>query len=275
MYLGIDIGGTKTLVATLDDNGVIQQRLRFPTAKQYDVFIRNLSDTVAYLSTNTFIAACIGAPGLMDRKKGIGIAFSNLPWKKVPLIKDVGRIVRTSNIAIENDSKLAALSEAMLLKGRYNRVMYITIGTGISAGVIVDQQIEPIFMDAEPGQMLLEHDGKLQKWESFASGKAIKKQFGKPASEITSKEDWRTIAHNLALGIIDLLAVVNAADVIVLGGGIGAHFEQFKEPLMDELRSYETPMVAVPPIIQAQRPEDAVLYGCYDLAKSLYGRSRS
>lgn len=271
MYLAIDIGGTKTLVATIKNNGVIAQRLKFPTAKDYPTFIRNLSDTVAYLSTQEFIAAGVGIPGRIDRKTGIGIGMGNLPWRHVPIKKDITRLAR-ANTVIENDAKLAALSEAMLLKDRYNRVLYITIGTGIGGGLIVDQKIDTSLQDSEPGKMPLEYQGKMQAWEDFAAGRAIVKNFGKPASEITDKAIWAEIAHKLAVGLIDVLAVVQP-QVVVLGGGIGTYFEQYKQPLIDELKSYETPLIPVPPILQAQRPEDAVLYGCYDLAESTHGKN--
>jgi hypothetical protein len=39
---------------------------------------------------------------------------------------------------------------------------------------------------------------------------------------------------------------------------------------MAELERYKNPMVPIPEIRQAQRPEEAVVYGCYDLARSHY-----
>jgi predicted NBD/HSP70 family sugar kinase len=268
MYLAIDIGGTKTLVATLDADGTIQQRLKFPTAKEYPDFIRTLADTVAYLSTKEFTAVGVGAPGLVDHKNGIVIALGNLPWRNVHLQEDISRICHAPCI-IENDAKAAGLSEAMLVKEQYNKVLYLIIGTGIGGSVIFNQRLDPLLLNTEPGQMLLEYNGKLQRWEDFASGRAITERFGKRASEITDEKDWKEIAHNLALGIIDLLAVIRP-DVVVLGGGVVEQFEHFEKYLVGELKSYETPMVTVPPILKGQRPEEAVLYGCYELAKSLH-----
>lgn len=273
MYVAIDIGGTKVLVATLDDNGVIQQRVKFPTPKNYDVFLRKLTDTVAYLSTQDVVAVGIGAPGRIDRERGVGVAMGNLNWKNVPIQRDVAKILHAPAV-LENDAKLAGLSEAMLLKDKYNEVLYVTVGTGIGTAFIVNQQIEPNFADSEGGKILLEHRGKLQEWEDFASGRAIARQFGKPAREITAEKDWKIIAHNIAVGLIDMLAVFQP-EVIVFGGGVGRYFEHYGPYLRKELKKYETPLIPIPPIREAQRPDDAVVYGCYDLAKSIYGKPHS
>lgn len=94
--------------------------------------------------------------------------------------------------------------------------------------------------------------------------------FGKRAGEITDKATWEYISHALAIGFNHLIAIVQP-DVIVLGGGVSAHFSRFGAHLSKELKRFETPMTPVPPIISAQRPEEAVLFGCYDLARSTYG----
>lgn len=270
MYLAIDIGGTKTFVALVDKKGVVQQRLRFPTPKNYPEFIGKLEDSVAYLSTNKFIAIGVGVPGRIDRKRGIGIGMGNLPWRNVPIFQDVSRITKTKKVVLENDAKLAGLSEAVLVKDRYSKVLYITIGTGIGTALIADQKIVSLLEDAEGGKILLEHEGKLQEWEDFASGKAIKKHYGKVASEISDKRVWREIARKISVGLLDQIAILQP-EVVIIGGGIGSHLKEFKEPLMRDLKSYEIPLIPIPPVIQAQRPEEAVIYGCYFLAKTLYG----
>lgn len=270
MYLAIDIGGTKTFVALVDKNGVIQQRLRFPTPKNYSDFISKLEDSVAYLSTNKFIAVGVGIPGRIDRKRGVGVGMGNLPWLNAPIYKDISKIVKTKKVVLENDAKLAGLSEAVLVKNQYSKVLYITIGTGIGTALIADQKIVTLLQDAEGGKILLEHEGRLQEWEDFASGRAIKKRYGKAASEITDKRIWREIARNLSVGLLDQLAIFQP-EVVIIGGGVGYYLQEFKAPLVQDLKRYEIPLIPIPPIIQAQRPEEAVILGCYSLAKTLYG----
>lgn len=271
MYLAIDIGGTKTFVASISDEGVIVERIRFETPQNYDDFSNSLAKSVEELSTKNFIACCVGAPGRIDRTKGVGIAMGNLPWKNAPIKSEVEQIVDCP-VLVDNDANLAGLSEAMLLKEKYDRVLYITVSTGIGTGIIVNQQIDPAFADSEGGHILLEHGGKLTPWEKFASGSAIVRRYGKKASEITDEKTWREISHDLALGIIDLVAVIQP-QIIVFGGSVGEHLDRYKKPLTEALKRYETPLVPIPEIAQAKRPEEAVLFGCYDLAKSTYGRA--
>ena len=83
MYLAVDIGGTKTLVATLNNDGVITERLRFETPKKYEQFIKLLAESVANLSTDNFLACGIGFPGRLNREQGLGVALGNLPWENV------------------------------------------------------------------------------------------------------------------------------------------------------------------------------------------------
>jgi predicted NBD/HSP70 family sugar kinase len=270
MYLGIDIGGTKTLVASIDNEGVLEERHKFHTPQSYDEFLKELAAAVDELSTKKFIAAGVAAPGKLDREHGIAIAFGNLPWTNVPLKHDVEQLIDCP-VVIENDAKLAGLSEAMLLK-EHQKVLYVTVSTGIGTGFIVDQKIDPTMEDSEGGQMLLQHGGKLEAWEDFASGRAIVKRFGKRASDIHDKETWQIIAHDIALGLIDLIALMQP-DIIVLGGGVGAHFDRFKDYLHEYLDEYQNPLFTVPIIKEAARPALAVLYGCYDLARQVYGKA--
>jgi len=272
MYLAIDIGGTKTLVASLDDNGVIAERVRFETPKNYSDFKKALAESVAKISTQKFVACGVGVPGRLDRKRGLALAMGNLPWVNVSIREDVQKLL-TCPVAIENDAKVAGLSEAMLLKDTYSRVLFVTISTGIGVGLIVDQSIDPGLADSEGGQVLVERAGKIEHWEKIASGSAIVQIYGKRAHDITDKETWERIAHDIGFGLSDLISVTQP-EVVVIGGSVGVYFERFRQPLMEVLHRYELPITKVPPVIGAGRPEDAVLYGCYDLAKSIYGRAR-
>jgi len=273
MYLGIDIGGTKTLVAVLNNHGAITESVKFPTPEKYSEWRKQLADTVANLSTKEFIACGVGVPGRIDRTNGVGLDMGNLPWQDIPVQEDVQKIV-SCPVVVDNDANLAGLSEAMLLKKKYNRVLYVTISTGIGTGIISDQMIDPAFADSEGGQMVLEHHGKFVQWEDFASGRAIVARFGKKAMDITDAPTWRLICKDIAAGLIDLIAVIQP-EVIVLGGSVGTYYDRYGAYLQEALQQYASPLVPIPPIVQARRPEQAVVFGCYDLAKSRYGTDRA
>jgi predicted NBD/HSP70 family sugar kinase len=270
MYVGVDIGGTKTFVGALDDNGVLQEQHRFPTPKSYEDFIGQMEKIVAEMSTKNFHAGCVAVPGKVDREHGIGLTLGNLPWKNVPIQADLEQTFACP-ILVENDANLAGLSEAMLLKGQYRKVLYVTVSTGIGTGIITDGVIDPDFADSEGGHIMLEHNGRMQTWESFASGHAIVQRYGKRAEDITDEDTWKRISHDLAVGLIDLVAVVQP-EVIVMGGGVDSYFERFQPFLQAELQKYQTPLTPIPPIVKAARPEEAVIYGCYDLARMRYGK---
>jgi len=269
MYAAVDIGGTKTLIAVFDAHGKLLEKIKFATPEDYPEFISSLAENLAKLSHKDFKAAVVAAPGRIDRDRGIGLRFGNLPWREVPLQEDAAKVLGCK-VRLENDVKLATLSEARLLEGEYDKVLYMTISTGIGIGLAVHGKLDPESIDAEVGGMLLENEGQLKRWEDFASGRAIVEKFGKRASEITDLADWYIIARNLAIGMTNVISSFTP-DVIVLGGGVGTHLDNFRDRLVEELKIYENPLAPTPPIIKAQRPEEAVIYGCYELAKDING----
>ncbi len=265
MYLAIDIGGTKTLVARLKANGDIDESIKFPTPQDYKEFLFQLADNVAKLATGKWQLACAAAPGRVDHDTGVVIGFGNLPWRNVPLKKEIEAIAKCE-VLLQNDVKLAGLSEARLLNPAREKVVYVTLSTGISNGVIINNQIDPDLDDSEPGHMLFERGGKLVTWESFASGKAIVKRFGKMASEINDKSIWRVLSRDFAIGIIDIIANIQP-DIVIIGGGVGSHFKKYGPLLRAELEKYENPLVPIPPVVAARHAEEAVIYGCHELMK--------
>lgn len=274
MFGAVDIGGTKTEIAIFDSEGNLTKRHRFPTSHDYQQFKMDLAEAIDKITTKNIQFAAVAAPGQVNRAAGIGITYANLPWINTPLQDDVSKLLKCP-VVIENDAKLAGLAEAHKLDvEKYPRVLYVTVSTGIGGGYIVNHRIDKSLRDNEIGHMLLEHEGKLQRWEDFASGKAIYKHFGKKAKDITSKEDWYVIAHNIAIGLIDVIAIVTP-DIVVMGGSIGNYFDEFKDKLIEDLKIYQNNMLTIPPVVKASHPDDAVVYGCYYFAKEHYDRQTS
>lgn len=265
MYLCIDVGGTKTLCSVFDKTGKVLEESRMPTPVTYPEFITQLANQIGALDHKKYTSCAMAIPGKVNRLKGIGMGFGNLPWKNVPVGRDVQKIVNVP-MALENDANAAALSEARELPKKYRRVLYVTVSTGIGTGFVIDGNLDPDMLDTEGGHMMLEYENKLQKWQDFASGKAIVKRFGKPASKIQSIATWKIIAHNIAYGLIEHVVIL-APDIIVIGGGVGSHFEHFGGYINQEMMRYQSNVTNIPPIVAAKRPEEAVIYGCYELAK--------
>ena len=253
------------MVAVFSANGKIVEQVKFPTPQDYDDFKIELAKTVAGLATKDFLRVVIAIPGHVDRDSGMGLRFGNLPWTNVPIGRDAETIFKAPAL-VENDAKLGGFSEALLLKTKYKKVLYLTISTGIGIGLIIDGKIDTDISDSGGRSILLEHRGKLTPWEDFASGKAIVARYQKRADEINDAAIWKAIVKDFSGGIIDLIAVM-APDVVVIGGGVGSHFDKFGPLLIERLKQYEIPMMPIPPIVGAKHPEEAVIYGCYEYAK--------
>lgn len=266
MLLAIDIGGTKTLLAVFGNEQKPLNTFVFPTPAKYTEFLSQLHKHIGHLPGKDALTICaVAAPGRIDREHGIVLNLGNLPWEHVPIKADIEKFLHVP-VLIENDAKLAGLAEAQYIKNEYRKVLYITISTGIGIGLVVDGRIEESLQDSEGGRMMLEHDGTVKKWEDFASGRAIVKKYGKRASEIDDPSTWKIIASDIAVGIIDLIAVLQP-EVIVIGGGVGAHFNKFGHLLNESLKQFSDPLVPIPPVLAAKHAEEAVIYGCYVYAK--------
>lgn len=267
MYLAIDVGGSKTLLAVFSQAGKLEKDFRFVTPSAYSEWLKTLAEAIKeQFLTYHLLAVCCAIPGVIDRQKGVGEHFGNLSWHDIPIHKDLQRLVPHAQIFIENDANLAGLSEALLVQDQYKKVLYLTISTGVGDGIIINGEIDPQLQDSEPGQMVLEFGDKLHKWEAIASGRALKNRYGKLASQITDPKIWAEFAKAVALGLNELIDTLTP-EVVIIGGGVGAHFEKFAQPLQVELEKLSSPLVPIPPLLKAQRPEEAVIYGCYDFIK--------
>src|SRR5690606_30755257 len=128
-------------------------------------------------------------------------------WKNEHIARDIERIVGAP-VDIENDAKLAGLAEARLAGEKYKKVLYVTISTGIGIALINDGLIDDAIGDAGGHDMYVEFGGKRITWEKLASGKSIYKQYGKRASEIDDPAIWKLISKKIAVGLIDLIALL-------------------------------------------------------------------
>jgi glucokinase len=266
-YLSIDVGGSKTLLAIFTPSGKILAQHKMPTNPSYKEFLKEVQEVLStQFKDYEYCRCCCAIPGSFNKKRGIATRFGNLKWHNVPIARDISKILGGVRVYVENDAALGGLSEANLILSKYKKVLYVTIGTGIGDVYIIDGKINSNLSESESGHMVLMHDGKLQKWESFASGHALLQKYGKKASEIEDPEIWAEFAFDIAEGLQPLIATL-LPDAVIIGGGVGTHLHKFIEPLDKELKKLENTMVKAPPILQARRAEEAVIYGCYEYIK--------
>jgi len=261
MIVAVDTGGTKTLVASFNEDGILGPQIKFPTPKESGEYVKKLRDVIKETyGAQPIEAIVVGLPGIV--KNGVAIWCNNLKWKNFDAASALAGVLGDTPVLIENDANLAGLSETRILKTIPAQSLYITISTGIGTGIIANGHINPTLRHSESGRALVEFDGVVREWESFASGKAIYKTYGKYARDITSKQVWYQIANRISRGFLALIPILQP-DIIIVGGSVGVYFDRFGEQLQDILKEKLPSHIPCPPFIEAKYPELAVIYGCY------------
>jgi predicted NBD/HSP70 family sugar kinase len=263
MYLAIDIGGSKTLLAAFSERGELKTAVKIETPKDYQQFIGAVSEAVKQkLADYSFRYCCCAVPGLLERKKGLVMALGNLPWQQMPIRDDISHAIGVP-VIIENDARLGGVAEAQELIGTYRDVLYLTISTGIGGALLRHGKIDPGLADMEIGKMPVEFEGKLRYWEDFAGGRGIVERFGKKAMDITKPSDWKIIGQNIAYGTA-IVCSVTQPDAIIFGGGVGQYAEHFKKTVAEYLDKHLHAVIKKPVEIRATKhKENSVIYGCY------------
>ncbi len=267
MLVTIDTGGTKTLVSSFGHDGKMGESIKFPTPGDPEEYVRTLKQVVRERYGDKKVDVIVLAmPSAID--KGVAVWAPNMGkgWFNVPIQRMLKDLLPGVPLLIENDVKLAGLSEARLMKPIPTCVMYITVSTGIGTGVITNGFIDPGLRRSEAGHIFIEYDGKLRNWESFASGRAIVKTYKKFARDIHNKRTWRQIADRISRGLLVIIPIIRP-DVIVFGGSVGTYYDRYGEFLESYLRERLPPHIPCPKLIQARHPEEAVVYGCYYYGK--------
>jgi len=272
MYISIDLGGTKTRVASSKNLKDIYQETIFDTKQDIKDEKKELAQAIASVSSGEKIeGVCVGIPGLLDQEnKKFGIipnirALSNLNFDEF-----VGKEI-SENIIFENDAALAGLGEAVHGAGKNHSVVaYLTLSTGVGGSRIIDRQIDPSQKHAEPGEMIIrdldeniarsKKQGTLQ---YYTGGTHFEKAYGVSSVECKDQTIWDLYAKNLSLGIINVVALWSP-DVIVLGGSIMKKYtDYFEKPLSLELAKEE--FFKIPPIIKSKLEDNSGLVGGFVL----------
>lgn len=170
--LGIDIGGTNTVVGLVDKEGKVLgtdsvKTQSFPILEEYVKTVSKLAkDLIAKnnVSIDEIVGLGIGAPNANYYTGNIEMA-PNLPWKqdKVPLAK-MFREELNIPVTITNDANAAALGEKMygVAKEMDNFIM-ITLGTGVGSGIVINGQL--VYghdgFAGELGHVIIERNGRL------------------------------------------------------------------------------------------------------------------
>jgi predicted NBD/HSP70 family sugar kinase len=231
LYIGLDIGGTKLMVAAGDESGRILRRERAPTPPGLEEGLTLLHRMIGEVAAGEQIAgigAAIGGP--LDAEAGVVSPLHQPEWRDVPL-KALMEARWGCPFAVDVDTNVAAVGEYVFGGVAAPRFVYLTLSTGMGGGLLLDGKIyrgmggahpevghQAIpFRCAHPERVACEC-GAPDCLEALVSGNAIRRIYGKPAEQLDAAE-WDEVAYNLGQGLRNLAAFY-APDLIVLGGGV-------------------------------------------------------
>ncbi len=311
--IGVDLGGTNIVVGAMSADGAQSFAMRStPTTAESgadgvadrivglieEVIVETLGLT--YASRDDIIGVGIGAPGPLDRDKGVVIVAPNLGWKNFPLRDRISERLHLP-ATLDNDANCATVGEWWqgAARGGTN-VIGMTIGTGIGGGLILDGKLFHGSSDVagEIGHTTIDLNGRHCKCgnygclEAYASGPAIATR----AREVLVREETasllpslvngrledvtaetvynaalqgdavaseivRDTARYLGAGIANLLNIFNA-DVVVVAGGVTQAGDALFTPLRAEVRRRAfKPAVEATRIVPGELPGTAGVVG--------------
>lgn len=166
--VGVDIGGTNTVIGIVDNKGncLHKTSISMSDQKNAEIFVKTLSlsikENCAKLPENNILRGIGVAAPAARHHKGIIKNPANLQWGTVNLVEMLSQYFDVP-IAITNDSNAAALGELKygLAQGKSNFIT-ITLGTGLGAGIIVDGKLlyGHNSMAGELGHIIIEPQGR-------------------------------------------------------------------------------------------------------------------
>jgi glucokinase len=186
MIGAVDIGGTKIAVGVVDDHGKVLSRTQSPTDPEnysggIDLIARMLRQTAQKAAVD-LSGIGIGSTGPVDPMRGEFGDVDFLPgWRGMSPVKDLSQVFNLP-VALENDGDAAALAEAGWGAGQNcSRLIYVTVGTGIGGGIIIDGRLYRGVGGAHPevGHQVIDPAGPKCScgfhgcWESLAAGPAM------------------------------------------------------------------------------------------------------
>ena len=251
MYLAIDIGATKTLIALFSQRGRVVRRVKFPTAQGYKTFLSDLSRHLSGFQKYPISSIVVAVPGVVQ--KNYTVSFGNRNWGEIDLGTPIKSLF-SCPLYFENDANLAALYEGHSLAGR---AVFLTFSTGIGGGVTDDGRLLAD-VTFEPGHKKYLYNGKTKEWEDIAAASAIGKHYHVDnATDLRKKGILQDIADRIYLGLPDIVEEFHPK-VIILGGPMGKVFRLYSKYL---------PKIPGVRYVRPKRPLESVIYGCYIYAR--------
>jgi len=305
--LGIEIGGTKLQIVVGDSSSRIVERRRLTVnPRRGGAGIRDqIQSTLGELLVQFRLEAIgVGFGGPVDRENGrICRSHQIEGWTDFDLGAWLGSIAKVP-VRVENDANTATLGEALQGAGvGFNPVFYVTLGSGVGGGLVVDGKI---YHGATPGEAEIGHvrldrsgtivesrcsgwavDARIRELTKVAPDSALAKLCAGSTSgearflvaaiqknDSGARRILEATTEDLAFGLSHVVQLLHP-EVIVLGGGLSLIGEPLRAGVETALRRFTMEAFLPGPAIRlAALGEDAVPVGALELARRELTRMR-
>jgi len=236
LYGGVETGGTKIncLIATGPND--IRAEARFSTTTPDENVRQIVSFFQHHLRDAPITALGIASFGPLDLTSSSPtygyVTVSNKPaWEFSNIAGKLQQALQVP-VVIDTDVNGSALGEYVWgAASKVENVLYITVGTGIGVGVVINGKPLHGLVHPEGGHILVPHDWLADPFigvcpfhgdclEGLASGPAMRRRWGQPAEALDAEHPaWYLEANYLGLGLHNLILSLSP-NRIVLGGGV-------------------------------------------------------
>ncbi|RMH02434.1 MAG: ROK family protein [Chloroflexi bacterium] len=237
LFGGIEAGGTKFVCAVGTAPDDIRAEIRFPTTTPEETIGR----AIAFFQEQQAIygtvqAVGIGSFGPVDPHPdsptyGYITTTPKPGWANTPFAGWIKEALGVP-VAFDTDVNVAALGEGMWGAAQgLDTFLYLTVGTGIGGGAMVNGRLLHGLLHPEMGHILLPRDPQKDPYngrcpyhgdclEGLASGPAIAERWQKPGTELPPEHPaWELEAHYLATALVNFICTLSPQRII-LGGGV-------------------------------------------------------
>ncbi|MFC7394968.1 ROK family protein [Scopulibacillus cellulosilyticus] len=288
LFGAIESGGTKFVCGIGNENGEILERVSFPTTTPDET----MGQVIEFFKNKQMDAMGVGSFGPVDPNKdsptyGYITSTPKTKWRNFNFIGELKKHFDMP-IGFDTDVNAAALGETEwgAAKG-LDSCVYMTVGTGVGGGAIVEGKMLHGMLHPEMGHILIKrhpedhftgncpyHNDCL---EGMAAGPAIEKRWGKKGIELQEVDKvWEIEAYYLAQVVVNLVYTISPKRII-LGGGVMKQkqlFPMIRKNVKELLNGYvETKEILVDIdnyIVSPGLGDNAGLCGAIALAKRAY-----
>ena len=231
MYGAIEAGGTKFVCAVSDMQLEIKERVSIPTTTPEET-LKQVFDFFDQYSLNSIGIGSFGPIDVNEKSATYGYVTSTpkTAWKNFDFL---GTVKQRYNVPVSWTTDVNAAAYGELKKGSARGTescLYLTVGTGIGGGAVVDGKVLSGFGHPEMGHLLVSvhpdddfegvcpyHGNCL---EGVAAGPAIEKRYGKKGHDLADdKKVWEIEAFYLAQALVNYTLILSP-EKIILGGGV-------------------------------------------------------